>query len=76
MKDYNEAERYLKISMKILDANGKINSLFVLGKLYLDMGKYGNAKACLIKYIEAGKDCCGGLSWKLLGILFYISGVT
>ena len=54
-KDYIEAEKYLKILLKASSGITRINTLFLLGKLYMDMNKYGNAKACLLKYIEAAK---------------------
>lgn len=41
--------------------------LLALGEFYIGVGKYGNAKACLVKYLE-GNSAAGGLSWQILGI--------
>lgn len=65
-EDLEKVEKYLKISIKVCPVEKRSSILFKMGYLYLKMEKYGNSKACMIKYLD-GNANAGGLSWHYLG---------
>lgn len=63
--------KYLKLALTDAPQDKKGYALINLGFFYLTVNKYGNAKACLTKYLDATKEP-GGLSWLMLGKLSLI----
>lgn len=56
----------MKFALKVAPKDQKSDILLNLGYFYLQVGKFGNSKACLTKYLD-GNTSAGGLSWQILG---------
>ena len=74
-EELNALEGYLKKSlMTNSESLSRFTALLRLGYVYCQKQEYGNARACLLKYLEKSKDFpeyLSGLSYKLLGTLFF-----
>lgn len=66
LNKHEEVEKYLKFGLKVAPDQAKISILLKLGYLFIQTEKFGNAKACLVKYLDKVKPS-GGLSWQILG---------
>lgn len=54
------------MALKVANKEKKFEILLNLAYFYMQATKYGNAKACVLKYLD-GNTMAGGLSWQILG---------
>jgi len=52
LKENKEAEKYLKIWLMTAKADRQQAVMLKLGNYYLNSRHYGNARACIVKYLE------------------------